>query len=231
MLTQVPQTNLQLYAQLIKLGFKNEHLNEINRAYLFVARQSSSILRGSGKPFVCHLVGTAALIAETGAGYIPVTAALLHASYQDRLPFPGDDGLEARRRFIKDHFGVHIETLVHDQHKFETKDLHLYSDELLRQRQMVVMLRLADEIEDLLDHGLTMHGRPNDAETVRGSAPWRQLEKARLAPELLRAAQAVDAPTLHQHLEQWLEQTTTFVWPEILHSGEYSSFKPVLADG
>jgi hypothetical protein len=221
----VPQTNLQLYAQLMRLGFDDAGVALVNRAYLFAARQTSLVIRGSGKPFACHLVGTAALIAEAGEGAVPVTASLLHAAYQERVPFPGGRVLTARRDYLREHFGADVETLVHDYHQFECADLGGYSDDDLRQRRTVVMMRLADEIEDLLDHGVAMHGRPGDDATVAGSAASRRLQKASLAPELLRAARVVDAPSLHRRLAVWLDRTASAAWPAGLRSGEYSSFQ------
>jgi len=230
MTTPVPQTNLQLYAQLMRLGFDEAELALVNRAYLFAARQTSSVLRGSGKPFACHLVGTAALIAEAGEGCVPVTASLLHAIYQDRVPFPGNRPLPGRREYVGAHFGGDVETLVHEYHEFECARLDAYTDEQLRQRRTVVMIRLADEIEDLLDGGVAMHGKPDDDATVGGSAASRRAQKARLAPEFLRAARVVEAPTLHRHLEVWLDRTATATWPASLRSGAYSSFSADLPE-
>ncbi|MGY6587780.1 MAG: HD domain-containing protein [Wenzhouxiangella sp.] len=220
----VAQTNLQLYAQLLQAGFSDDALEAVNRAYLFAARNTAKVLRGSGKPFACHLVGTASLLAEAGQGWEVITAALLHAMYQNRVPFPGADNLDQRRHYLRQQFGDAVESLVHDYHHFEVVRLDQFSDEQLREKRTVVMMRLADEMEDLLDHGVAMHGQPGDDETVGGSAASRRAQKANLATDLLRAARIIDATSLERHLEYWLAETASPRWPECLRSGEYSSF-------
>jgi len=102
---ELPQTNLQLYRQMLETGYDDPALDLANRAYLFAARQTCNVLRGSGKPFACHLVGTAGILVEAGQSADCIGAALLHAMYQDRVPFPGNRNLEQRRDYIRQHFG------------------------------------------------------------------------------------------------------------------------------
>lgn len=222
---ELPQTNLQLYRQMLEAGFDESSLEMVNRAYLFTARQTCNVLRGSGKPFACHLVGTAGILVEGGQGSEIITAALLHAMYQKRVPFPGNADLEQRREYIREHFGNEVESLVYDYHDFEVVRLDQFSDDQLRERRTVVMMRLADELEDLLDHGVAMHGKPGDDSTVGGSAASRRVQKAQLAPEFLRAARAIGADTIERHLEYWLPETANPKWPETLRTGEYSSYR------
>ncbi len=221
----IAQTNLQLYAQLLQAGFADNMLETVNRAYLFAARNTANVLRGSGKPFACHLVGTASLLVEAGQGGEVITAALLHAMYQNRVPFPGAENLDQRRQYLQQQFGDAIESLVHEYHHFELVRLDQFSDEQLRQKRTVVMMRLADELEDLLDHGVAMHGQQGDSETVGGSAASRRAQKAHLASDFLRAARVLEAKSLECRLEYWLEQTAKPIWPEKLKTGQYSSFK------
>lgn len=220
----IAQTNLQLYIQMMEAGYDEPALDLANRAYLFAARHTSGVLRGSGKPFACHLVGTAGILVEAGQGKEVIAAALLHAMYQDRVPFPDNAPHEKRREYIRQHFGEQVEKLVQAYHEFEVVRLDQFSDQQLQEKQTVVMMRLADELEDLLDHGVAMHGQPGDDETAGGSAASRRAQKARLAPDFLRAARAVKASTIEKHLEHWLAQTANPQWPESLRTGEYSSF-------
>lgn len=219
-----PQTNLQLYELLIRLGHDEAALDLANRAYLLAARLTSGVLRGSGKPFACHVVGTAAIVAEAGQDGPCIAASLLHAVYQDRVPFPGGRVGERRREYLRERFGSVVEALVHEYHGFECARLDELDDEQLRRRRTVVMMRLADEIDDLLDHGVAMHGRPGDGESVGGGAASRRAQKARLAPAFLRAARVVEAPTIERLLVHWLARTADTSWPESLRTGEYSSF-------
>ncbi|WP_376696637.1 HD domain-containing protein [Wenzhouxiangella sp. EGI_FJ10305] len=221
----IPQTNLQLFRQMLSLGYDESSVELANRAYLFAAHQTCRILRGSGKPFVCHLVGTAGILVEAGQDADCIGAALMHAMYQDRIPFPDDRDLKLRREYIRQHFGKSVESLVHDYHNFEVVRLDQFSLEQLRKRRTVVMMRLADELEDLLDHGVAMHGQPEDDETVGGSAASRRVQKMQLASEYQRAARAIGVSTIEQHLEYWLEQTASPQWPRSLRTGAYSSYE------
>lgn len=220
----VAQTNLQLYAQLVPTFGFGLDLERIQRAYLFVAECSSGLMRGSGKPFVCHLVGTASLLAEAGEDADGVVAGLLHATYQNRMPFPGDAALQVRRAFVREQFGDVVEDLVFQYQDFEVAELDQMSDDQLRTRTRVVKMRLSDEAEDLLDHGVIVHGRPCDDASVGGSAASRRQQKAKLGPHLLRAARAISAPTLEARVAYWLDQTAEARWPGELCTGQYSSY-------
>lgn len=221
----VAQTNLQLYAQMLEAGYPESALELVNRAYLFVAQQTCGVIRGSGKPFVCHLVGTASLLVCEQQPPSLLAASLLHATYQNRVPFPGGRDLEARREYIRDCFGEEVESIVHDYHDFEVARLDAFSDQQLLERRPAVLMRLADELEDLLDHGLAMHGRPGDTEAVGGSAASRRLQKLALADQYLRAARVADARHLLAELQHWLKQTREAAWPASLRTGQYSSFE------
>lgn len=220
----IPQTNLQLYRQMLEANYDESALDLANRAYLFAARQTCNVLRGSGKPFPCHLVGTAGILVEEGQSAACIGAALLHAMYQDRVPFPGNASLGERREHIRSEFGANVEQLVHEYHHFEVVRLDDFNDGQLRERETVVMMRLADELEDLLDHGVAMHGKPGDDETAGGSAASRRAQKARIAPEFLRAARAIKASQIETRLNHWLKETANPDWPDCLRTGEYSSF-------
>lgn len=220
----VAQTNLQLYAQLESRPELAPDRARIQQAYQLVASCSSGLMRGSGKPFVCHLVGTASLLAEAGDDADGIIAGMLHATYQNRMPFPANAPLETRRKFVHDAFGPVVEDLVHQYHDFEVARIDMLSDAQLRERARVVRMRLADEAEDLLDLGVLVHGRAEDAADVPGGAESRRAQKARLAPDFLRAARAVSAPTLERRLAFWLARTHEASWPEAYRSGRYSSY-------
>jgi hypothetical protein len=221
----IAQTNLQLYGQMIELGYGDEALELANRAYLFAERATAGILRGSGKPFACHLAGTASAVAAEGLAAPVIAASLLHALYQDRIRFPGAATAEQRRAGIRDRFGAEVESLVHAYHAFETARLDDIDDDSLVAQRTVVVMRLADELDDLVDDAIAMHGKPGDGESVGGSAASRRAQKAGHGPTLLRVARLVGTTHLPGHLEHWLDRTARVRWPEGLRSGEYSSFE------
>ena len=81
------------------------------------------------RQFACHLAGTSGLLCLAGQKSTVVIAGILHAMYQDRVPFLGAKRpLEARRRYLTEQFGTECENLVHDYHHFEVERLDTWSD-------------------------------------------------------------------------------------------------------
>lgn len=215
----VAQTNLQLLAQLRTAGMGDAQLRAVHQAYMLAAQQTAGSLRGSGKPFVCHLVGTASLAAQAGCDAAGVCAALLHALYQHRVA--GGD-LRARRLQITQRFGEQCEQLVYAYHCAEhaAEPVPLPED---RARDLQI-LQLADMLEDALDGGLLMHGAAGDDATRRGSARWRVARMANGAADFLAAAQALGVPQFAALYQQCLQQAQAAIddWP--LHTGQMSTF-------
>ncbi|WP_414565650.1 MULTISPECIES: DUF6817 domain-containing protein [unclassified Anabaena] len=75
------QTNIQLYAQANKLGYKTEDIYLISKAYTLTIEAFSGWFRPSGKTFISHLVGTASILINLKAPVDLVCAGLLHAIY------------------------------------------------------------------------------------------------------------------------------------------------------
>lgn len=226
----IGQTNLQLYKQMIRAGFSDMDLLLTQKAYLLTAALTGSMLRGSGKPFVCHLVGTASVVVECGMQRAFITAALLHAVYQQRIPFPGAETLFQRREYIHQQFGAEVEELLHGYHQLESISLHSLSDQQLQERRGLIILRLADEIDDLADNGPYLHGKPGDSFSVPGSAAARRLRADQQIPQLLHIASVLDASPLIDHLENLQSKASDIEWPDSLRTGEYSSFSTTTSE-
>src|SRR5687767_15961282 len=75
------QTNLQLYTQLRRAGYTAEQLVPVRAGYDLAMQLFSASFRGSGKPLLAHLVGTASILAAIGQSRDIVLAGLLHAAY------------------------------------------------------------------------------------------------------------------------------------------------------
>ena len=73
------QTNLQLYAQLRRANADESDLALVRRGYDLAMHLCPASFRGSGKPLLAHLVGTASILASLGQPTRVVTAGLLHA--------------------------------------------------------------------------------------------------------------------------------------------------------
>jgi len=145
-LPAVAQTAPQLYCQLLPLGWPEPELARVRDACLLGARVSDGLLRGSGKPSACHLIGVASLVAETGqGGSDALPAALLHALYQPRVPFAKD--LAARRATLREAFGAKVEALCFADDAAGVLRAEAPALDPGDQMQRVVrILQLADEI-------------------------------------------------------------------------------------
>lgn len=222
----VAQTPPQLYCQLAEGGMADAALARIRAACLLAVQRTGGLQRGSGKPFACHLIGVASLVAEA----VPhddtlVIAALLHALYQERVS--GADARESQRQAMRAAWGDEVEALLHAYQcaGLPQPDLARTGPEALTPlARRVRLLQLADQLEDGLDGGPWWHGSPDDAGTEPGSAQDRVNRFVALAA-LFEQAPALGAPGLlgrHRALyAQWPQQR----WPASLRSGHYSSFR------
>lgn len=76
------QTNLQLFNQLQTTGYAEADLLCMAKSYELASRLFTGAFRGSGKPFLAHLVGTASIVATLQQPIAVIAAGLLHAAYE-----------------------------------------------------------------------------------------------------------------------------------------------------
>jgi hypothetical protein len=186
----------------------------------------ATLMRGSGKPFISHLVGTASIVAGLNQDAEVVVASLLHAVYQRRVPFPGADTLEARRKQIESLFGDRVEQLVY----WYTESEEVTGPEFATSQsdhpyfREVLTMRLADELEDLSYHGLATHGNPNDTPEVRGSYVWRREQKRTHIEAMLKHLSGKELELGKAAFETWIDADPGPHWSSALKSGQYSSY-------
>ncbi|MFM9024969.1 MAG: hypothetical protein ACKON7_06480 [Planctomycetaceae bacterium] len=179
-------------------------------AYVFALRQVFSLGRGSGKPFIAHLVGTASLVMESGCPDEWVIGALLHAIYQRRVPFEGGLQPQERRRVVANRFGAGVDDLLHRYTAFESEDLGRFTGDGTEGDADVLTLRLADELEDICGHALALHGNPGaDDGGLRGAYPWRRDAKTAEAPTLLALTGRLGLEGMHRGFRHWLDFAST----------------------
>lgn len=222
-LPPVAQTAPQLYCQLAPMGLREADLVRIREACLLGARVTAGLLRGSGKPFACHLVGVASLVAESLPGDVDaIVAALLHAMYQDRVPFGADQA--SRRLRLLAAAGEAVEALVARYDTAGPLEAVMRTVDLADpSARMVRVLQLADELEDAIDGGPWWHGLPGDSPELRGSAEHRVARFIAYGPCYAQAP-ALGAPVLLARWQAIRDAWASGTWPAALRSGARTTF-------
>jgi (p)ppGpp synthase/HD superfamily hydrolase len=193
-LERYAQTNLQLYTQLRKSGYGEEAITGIRRAYGLAARLFAGRYRASEKPFVDHLVGTASVLVSIQARPALILAALLHAAYVQGDFGDGPPGMTpAHAASLRRILGEEAERLVAEYTRFpwSAADFAHGADRgnaLIAREKDLVLLRLANELDDLADCGILYYadGERRRAEALKAAPVWIAWAK-QLSPELATA--------------------------------------------
>ena len=158
------QTNIQLFNQLRAEGYSSTDVSRIRDAYQLTMQLFAGAFRASGKTFIAHLVSTASILASLGVPAEVVATGLLHATYTHGDFGDGKEGIsDAKREQVKRAVGKEIEeylaryatlswnkkTIPAIFHRFDTLD-PLDRD--------ILLVRLANELEEYLDFGILYCG-------------------------------------------------------------------------
>jgi hypothetical protein len=186
--TSFAQTNIQLYNDLAQVGYCAEDIREVAGAYGLACEIFVGKYRGSGKPLLAHLVGTAAIVAQSRPPVSAVVTALLHAAHED-----GDFGRRSPRETLIANVGEEAATYIESYHNMKwtydesavrvmLRDLHGYGTA----EREAIRVRIANEVEDYLDLAPHYHGKVVGSE-VKG-AEWRLQYMDRIQPTLIELA-------------------------------------------
>lgn len=152
------QTNVQLYEQLRHEGYTVDEIERVFSAYCLAMDLFGGQFRGSGKTFLSHLIGTSSILADLNVPIQVIIAGLLHAAYSDGTFTGLDAGVsEAKRRHLQDALGKDVEDLIFRYAMLEWRStgaiIRLHEDvaELHATEQVVIVMRLANELEEHLD--------------------------------------------------------------------------------
>lgn len=217
------QTNLQLYGQLIDCGYSAKDLAVFRAGYDLALQLFSASFRGSGKPLLSHLVGTASILTSNGQPTTVVCAGLLHAAYALGDFGDGRFGIAPwKQARVRAAVGATVEDLVARYTGFQWNahtipDIEARVQALTGPDRDVLVIRLANELEDHLDCGvLYCSNGEKRREYIRSPLNRsvlmaRQLGLSELADEL----EAAFAETLAAELPDPLRncQDFTFVAP------------------
>ena len=191
------QTNLQLYKQLRDCGYSTEDMALVQQAYALGVTLFTASFRGSGKPLLAHLVGTASILASLHESAIVVTAGLLHAAYALGDFGTGRGGMTpAKRERVRAAVSAAVEDLVARYTAFAWNKSTI--SKILSGVQMmspverdVLVIRLANELEDHLDLGVLYCGNAKSRREYIRSPLNQSVDMARQLG-LLQLADALD---------------------------------------
>ena len=221
------QTNLQLFSQMHELNYPREDIQLMYQSYSLASQLMTGQYRASYKPFTAHLVGTASILAWLGATATIISAGLLHAIYAsgdfgDSQPLGPNP---TRRAAVQDVVGTDIETIVNRYNAFAwnvnaIRPIVQRAPAFEQWESNVITIRLANELEDLLDFGLAYCGENRRNQAIYQDSHFdlviqlaTKMNYPKLAQELESAFTANKLIEFPQHLrgENPLEQSFSIV--------------------
>lgn len=166
---QRAQSNTRLYAQLLGAGYRMDDVKRVRDAYTAATALFAGQLRPDGRPFVCHLVGVAAILAMMDASTDTIVAGLLHSAYTH-----GDFGSGRGQwtgnapAWLRETIGPDVERRVaaYARRPFNPATVANWADNFARpdaDEREIMLIRLADTLEDALDHGLALSSKRDNA--------------------------------------------------------------------
>ena len=154
------QTIIQLLTQLRCDGYSKDELYRISRGYEQVMRLFTGLYRPSGKTFIAHSVGTASILSFVHVPEKVVTAGLVHAAYTH-----GDFGSwakgisDAKREQVRRSVGDEVEEYIarYTALQWNARTIPVLYEQLHSLEPIdrtVLLIRIANELDDLLDLGV-----------------------------------------------------------------------------
>lgn len=196
------QTYPQFAVQLSTADWSSRDLELVRAAFDLAASLFSAAERGSGKPFIDHLIGTASAVLLGGGNPSAVAAALLHAAYDQGDFGDGRRGPRPKhRRLVVEAVGPLVEDLVFRYHQMTWTNAAasreaLCASDAPEPKRAVLLVRVANEIDDAMDGALVLsgkdrlptHGRMVHEDVVRlaeivGTAQFAVLARSTLLDE------------------------------------------------
>ena len=219
-LSRVAQTNVALYRQMHGLGYDSSSLRLVRDAYELVCVPFAGHYRACGKPFVCHLVGTASVMGWLGAKPELVVAALMHSVYEASLAFGSNvDQVRLTPARIRSELGDGVERLV-AAYRDTPWNLATFpalaseSRSASGERADVLLLRLANELDDHLDCSMAYCSR--------------ERQRIDAAFELwVEMATSLGFPALADALRQCRDEHARCDWAPALGAGRFVSYSVI----
>ena len=158
------QTNIQLFNEMYDLGYDEKEMALVKKSYELAIILFTGRFRGSGKTFIAHLIGTASILVSLRSSSNIIAAGLLHAAYDSGDFGDGGKGLTPEKRpYVKSAVGDDVEDYIARYTEFRWNQRSAQSvfeklDTLSQAEREVLLIRLANELEDFLDLGILFCG-------------------------------------------------------------------------
>lgn len=157
----------RLATQCLENGHARQEVVELKAAFEIAAELHGSSFRGSKKPFMEHLVRTASILLNHGAPFDLVKAALLHAVFMGNTSSKNHlTCTDQNRTLLRGLVGNKVEAIVHEYFLLSSiatddKRTDLAEvDETPIVRAQAIIVKIANDIEDLLDHAALLEQKP-----------------------------------------------------------------------
>lgn len=164
---QFAQTHLQLLKQARAAGYGKSEIYDLRQDYETACRLHGHQARYSGRPFVCHLVGTASVVLAERKSHLLVRAALNHAAYDvGRFPSGARGVRDDHIRWFRSRVGEEVEALVRASNDYPVVPSAIMVransslegiSELERQ---ILELEVCNEVDDGFDYGASLEIGP-----------------------------------------------------------------------
>lgn len=214
------QTNLQLFHQLRHKNYSEADLVRIHEAYQLANKIFTGFFRGSGKPFIAHLVGTASILVSVNASIEIVAGGLLHAVYEFGDFGDGGRGMSSQKRLqMKQQMGEKIENYIAQYTLFKWNQENIINtfhsfDKIDHEIKDILLMRLANELEDHLDGGMVYSGKLE-----------KHLEKFNSCNHLMvKMAMMLGYSSLANTLNQVFQETLSLTIPSSLQNNNPYSY-------
>lgn len=164
----VAQTNLQLFNQLQAAGWSEPDLARVQSTYALATRILGNRYRPDGKSFVAHGVGTASILGREGCAVDVVIAGLVHAAYAWGDWGEGSHRMtDSKRAAVRAVVGVEAERVIAAYTRIPWEEAQAESvlariDELDPEEHDMVMVKVANALDDNLDLGMRYRGRTGE---------------------------------------------------------------------
>jgi hypothetical protein len=155
-----PQTIVEIVSDAQAIGWSPDEIQQLWNVHVLMARLFSGRYRGSGRPFINHLAGTAALALLHDGGMTEVLAGYGHAAYeQGEFGRARPGASKANQRELRTAVGDAAEAIIADYARFDWNGIAMRRNTgeavtLSFHEKQILFLHIVNELDDSFDCGV-----------------------------------------------------------------------------